>query len=466
MKLTPPFSGRNWLALGAVLLVSAAVQAQPRIDTLIQSGPTATRMNIVVLSEGYTAAELGRFPTDALAAVNYLLAQAPYQSYRTYFNAFAISVASAQSGSDHPSRSSYRDTYFNSTYESYGITYLVTIPPNDRNGVSADGLGKVDALLQQFMPEYDLVLLLVNDTDYGGSGGRVAVTSLNTSAREIAVHELGHSFAGLGDEYDTAYPGYPDAEEPNTTRSTTRASIKWNRWILSSTPIPTPETSTYSKHVGLFEGAHYHAAGWYRPKLDCRMNHLNVAFCEVCSEALVLASYRLVDPIESVSPLAPQVTSSNAPLVFTANVLNPSSSPMNLQWFVNGAAQSGATNATLVLQPGGLPVGTNTVQVIVSDPTPLVRSDPSQLLAGTNTWKVVVMAPLPEFRLTAPAMDAVGAFRLGVPATGRQRVVIQATSDGVTWRDIHTNYGNASFSFTNRVVPLPPSRWFRARSEP
>jgi hypothetical protein len=463
-----PSSIVAWIQLFALFLVAtfSAAQAQPRIDTLLQSGPTAKRINIVVLSEGYTAAELGRFPADALGAVNHLLGQAPYQAYRSFFNAFAISVASAQSGSDHPSRGAYRDTYFNSTYESYGITYLVTIPPNDRNGVSADGVGKVDALLREFMPEYDVVLLLVNDSDYGGSGGRVAVTSLNASAREIAVHELGHSFGGLGDEYDTAYPGYPDVEEPNTTRTTNRASIKWAPWILASTPIPTPEITGYSKLVGLFEGAHYHATGWYRPKLDCKMNHLNVPFCEVCSEALVLASYRLVDPIESVIPGTSQITLSNAPVTLSAGVLNPISTPAVLQWSVNGAGRVGATNAAFTIEPGSLPVGTNVVQVVVRDPTDLVRSDPSKLLWGTHAWNVVVKAPLPEFRLANPAVDPAGAFRLSVPITGSQRVVLEASADGTTWRAVHTNLGSAAFSYTNRLIPAPPWRWFRARSEP
>lgn len=232
--------------------------------TLLTNGPTAKRINIVFLAEGYTNNQVTKFTNDAKVILNQLLNTIPFSDYREYYNAFAIFVASAETGSDHPSTSTYRDTYFNSTYDSYGITRLVTIPPNDLNSNYADGQGKVNALLQQFMPEYDLPFLVVNDTQYGGSGGQVIIDSVNSSSPEVGVHELGHTFAQLGDEYSDVYPGYPDTEEPNTTRETNRTSIKWSSWILDSTPIPTPAISTYYSVVGLFEGAHYQTTGWYR----------------------------------------------------------------------------------------------------------------------------------------------------------------------------------------------------------
>jgi hypothetical protein len=89
----------------------------------------------------------------------------------------------------------------------------------------------VYTLLQNLMPEYDIVMMIVNDAEYGGAGGFPAITSINSSAPEIVIHELGHSFAGLGDEYDAPFPGYPDVEEPNTTRETRREFIKWRPWV-------------------------------------------------------------------------------------------------------------------------------------------------------------------------------------------------------------------------------------------
>jgi len=192
--------------------------------------------------------------------------------YTFIANAFAISVASAQSGSDHPSYPSFRDTYFNSTYDPVSDR-LITIPTN------STGQGKVDTLLQSFMPQYHLSILLVNDLVYGGSDGidKTAIASTGFSSFEALTHETGHVLANLGDEYTNAYPGFPDTEEPNTTRETRRDFIKWKNWISTDTPVPTPATGAYSGIIGLFNGAHYHTTNWYRPKLDCAMNHYGVA---------------------------------------------------------------------------------------------------------------------------------------------------------------------------------------------
>ncbi len=264
----------------AVLLGDPAfAQAQASFQTLLTNGPAGRRINIVFLSEGYSTNQLARFSVDATRVLTNLLATLPLRAYSNHFNAFAISVPSNQSGSDHPSTGSYRDTYFNSTYDSSGIPQLITI----------DGVGRsrLNSLLGTYMPQYDIVALIVNDTAYGGSGGFPLMASVNNSSAEIAIHELGHSFAGLGDEYSSAYPGYPDIEEPNTTRQTNRALIKWTSWILPTTLVPTPAVSSNGTVVGLFEGAHYHTTGWFRPKLNCKMRSLGVAFCEVCSETLV-----------------------------------------------------------------------------------------------------------------------------------------------------------------------------------
>src|SRR5262249_46340753 len=130
---------------------------------------------------------------------------------------------------------------------------------------------------------------------------------------DMLVHECGHVVANLGDEYDSPNPGYPNTEEPNTTQTTTRAAIKWNAWISTNTPVPTPETGTYANAVGLFEGAHYQTTGWYRPKLACRMNSFFTrTYCEVCTEALVLALYKQARPIDGFAPGTTNLLVTNA----------------------------------------------------------------------------------------------------------------------------------------------------------
>jgi hypothetical protein len=377
--------------LGFLLFLAVSrSQAQGIIKQVLDSGPTDKRINMVFLSEGYLSSQQDQYSNDVQRVLGGVIKTPPLNAYSNYFNAFSIFVASAEQGSDHPSSNIYRDTYFNSTYDSYGITRLITIPPNDHNGNYADGQGKVVQLLRQLMPEYDLVLLIVNDTQYGGSGGSTLIASVNSASAEIAIHEMGHTFAGLGDEYTSAYPGFPDTEEPNTTRETDPALIKWRDWILPGTPTPTPATTTYADLVGLFEGAHYHTTGWYRPQLDCKMNHLNVPFCAVCAETLVKTSYGLVRPIESSSPSTNDVIilSDSQPLTLEVTPMQPAFSSLDVQWFTNDVPVTGATSPSLIISAGDLAPGRTAVRVEVTDSTAIVRTDPFAILKDTRTWEV------------------------------------------------------------------------------
>jgi len=357
--------------------------AQGTLQQLLNNGPNAKRINIVFLSEGYTAKQLPQFITDATNNLNSFLNTPPNSGYKSFFNAFAISVASTDSGSDHPSRSIFRNTYFNSTYDTYNIARLITI--------NSAGSNNAYTLLQNLIPEYDIVIMIVNDTEYGGSGGGIAITSVNSSALEIVTHELGHSFAGLGDEYSDAYPGYPDIEEPNTTKETVPDKIKWKSWIEKTTPIPTPKTAQYGSVVGLFEGAHYHTTGWYRPKLSCKMLSLGVPFCEVCSETFVTSYYKFLRPIESFSPISPEIFLSDTQSVILSIIhLNPTGKSIEVEWFVDGIRRNGENESTFKIVAKDFGIGQHTAYCIVRDTTLLVRNDPSTLLRDSVLWNISV----------------------------------------------------------------------------
>jgi hypothetical protein len=383
-----------------LLMVGARVYSQATMTQILSNGPPASCINIIFLSEGYTAAQLNQFTNDAKAILNYMQSGPPFDAYRNYFNGYAISVASAESGADHPLSAIYRNTYFNSTFYSYGIERLLTIPPNDLDGNYADGKGKVYALLQTMMPEYDLVVLVVNDSEYGGSGGDVLITSMNSNSAEIAAHELGHTFASLGDEYSDPYPGWVPYEMPNVTQQTNRALIKWAAWILGSTPVPTPDTAPYASVVGLFEGAEYQTTGWYRPQHICEMRALDNPYCRVCAEALIKAIYTRIRPIISNVPATnPPTTLANSQSVtFNVATLQPSGFNLSLQWFTNNAACGGATNASFTIYTATLPFGSNQVRVEVTDTNPAVRIDPNQLLKDGRSWLVQILSPHLEYQ--------------------------------------------------------------------
>jgi hypothetical protein len=250
-------------------------------------------------------------------------------------------------------------------------------------------------LLQTLMPEYDLVSVVVNDTEYGGSGGDLLITSMNSSSREIAAHELGHTFAALGDEYSDPYPGWVPYEMPNVTQQTNRNLIKWASWILGSTPIPTPDTSPYASVVGLFEGAEYQTTGWYRPQHICKMRTLGYPYCRVCAEALVKAIYTKVRPIISNVPATntPTTLANSQFVTFSVATPQPIGLNLNIQWFTNNAACAGATNSSFTIYTATLPFGSNQVSVQVTDTNPAVRTDPDQLLKDRRSWQVQILSP-------------------------------------------------------------------------
>jgi hypothetical protein len=456
------------IAVACFFCVTAPLRgvAQATLSTILTNGPTANRINIVVLSEGYQAIQLARFLVDATNAVNNLLSAPPYREYRSYFNAFAISVASTNSGSDHPSQGVFKNTYFNSSYDSYGRPELITIPPNDRDTNYDNGEGKVFSLLTSLMPEYDLVILVVNDLHYGGSGGPVLISSVHVDAPEIVAHESGHAFAGLTDEYDDPLPGSIPVEKPNATAQTSRARIAWNSWILPSTPLPTPEDSTNAFIVGLFQGAQYQSRGWYRPKLDCKMRTLGIDFCEVCSEALVKAMYTAIRPIDSFSPSSTNLTVlPSAPVSFSVTPLEPASHRLDVQWFTNSVAVTGATNTTFEWLPGSVGNGAHTVRAVVHDPTALVRSDPAKLLHATNTWSVSVS--INQLSLQDALFLADGRFRLTATGAAPRGLVIEASTNLVNWVPISTNnLVGGRFDYTNSGQTSIPYRFYRAFSPP
>lgn len=445
-------------------LGGVVAHGQATLSIIQSNGPTATRINLVVLSEGYTAGQLGQFRTDAQALVNALLGTAPFSDYAGYFNAFAIAVASAESGADHPP-AVLRNTYFNASFNSYGRPELLTIPPNNFDPNYANGRGKVDALLQALLPEYDLVMLLVNDPTYGGSGGPVLISSLHSSAPDIVRHEAGHTFAGLADEYSAYDPLFTPAEKPNATARTNRAQIRWNVWIDSGVPLPTPPVLEYEEVIGLFEGAQYRPTNWYRPKLNCKMRHLEAPFCEVCAEEIVRSVYRLTPPIESAEPTATKLVATlNQTMIFTVQPRRPEPHALGVQWRTNGVPVPGATQTQFVLVPAALGSGLHTVQVEVRDPTARVRHDPEGLLAQTVTWQVQVSAP--ELRLIEPRWLPANQFAFGICGNVSQLVVLEYATNPGTWMPLATGQlGGGTWWFTNSAGPLG-HRFYRAKLVP
>jgi hypothetical protein len=370
------------LLLVLLMIAGPARAQQSTLVTVESHGTRGTRLNMVFLSEGYTSAEMGKFATDVQDAVDFLFTKEPWDRYRSYCNIFRIEIASNQSGTDNGSAGGMRDTYFHTGFNTPGIPQL--------NTISSTGSTRAYTLLNQHVPEYHIPIILINDDQYGGSGGPLALATTHSLSAAILEHELGHSFAKLTDEYDENYPGYPAIEYPNATAKSQRAQVRWNVWIDSGTPVPTPENQpAYADPVvGLFEGANYRSTGWYRPHDDALMRNLNRPPGYVSREAILLTYYTKVSPIDARTPLSlTQTVTTRIPLAFGVTVKVPSTPPaLSIRWLVDGVEQTGETGPTFTIASTTLGNGTHRVKAIVRDPTDWVRRDPSALTTEEVTW--------------------------------------------------------------------------------
>jgi len=449
---------RALLCLGLLLLGTTGFAAGT-LHTVVSNGPSAVLYNIVFLSEGYTTAQLANFRAHVTNAANALLSREPYKEYAPCMNVFAISVASAESGSDHPGYSLFRDTYFSSTYDA--SDRIITIP------AGLKGQTRVDNLLATNMPDCDVAVLLVNDSVPGGSDGaeKTAIASV-PGISDVMVHELGHVVAGLGDEYTNPYPGFLDIEEPNTTRQTNRASIKWRNWIEESTPVPTPATADYDRVIGLFEGAHYHATGWYRPKLNCTMqSQYTLEFCEVCREATVLALYRRIRPATNSTPTQRRLFPSNSnPVVFATEALRPATHNLEIDWQVNGVSVAPNGAGAITLYPATLPAGTNTIRATVTDRTVFVRTDPEALLWQTNSWTLRNNLPPVAPQVAVSGFQALPDGRCTFTLSGTAlRAAVEISTNLLNWTETAIcPLAAGPVSWTNSAPP-GAAEFFRAR---
>jgi hypothetical protein len=268
---------------------------------IIDGGPPEQRWNAVIVSEGYRKDEMDQFAKDAKAFADALLAAAPFDRLRAAVNIYRVDVASTESGAKDPTKCNGTGakprTFFDASFCSNGIRRLL-IGNNNR----------VIKVVKKEVPKWHMIFLAVNSTVPGGSGGSVATFSRASGAMEIAIHEMGHTFFGLADEYeyysgcatDKGHDKHSKSEpsEPNITTTNDRAKVKWRDLIQDTTPVPTTSNANCANcdqqrspvpvgTIGLFEGGDYFHCGVYRPEFDCRMRNLDRPFCGVCQQVIV-----------------------------------------------------------------------------------------------------------------------------------------------------------------------------------
>ena len=252
---------------------------------MLNNGNAAKKVDIVILAEGYTATETEKFYADAQCMTDYMFTIPPFDKLKKDFNVYAIAVPSKESGTDVPGKHIYKNTAFNASFYTFNQErYLTT---NSMQAI-ADAASAVP---------YDQIYVLVNTSTYGGGAfyNHLNLASAdNELSEKVYIHEFGHGFVGLADEYyydwdPTFQETYSPKIEPWEENITTLVNFesKWKDMVKKGTPIPTPRTSKYKNTLGAFEGGGYTSKGVYSPMQDCRMKSNDPkGFCPVCERAI------------------------------------------------------------------------------------------------------------------------------------------------------------------------------------
>jgi hypothetical protein len=300
-----------------------------KVGTLFENGSPETMVDLVILGDGYARADMEKFRADAKRFNDAMFSTEPFKRRKGDFNVRTVEVESGESGIDVPDKNVWKNNALGTMYNTFGSARYV---------LTADNKAVRDAAAAA---PYDFICILINDSRYGGGGiynlYATTYTGETTKGQEwqmeyVYVHEFGHSFGGLGDEYyssdvayDEFYPQGVEPWEPNLTVLLDKKNVKWKAFLTAGIDVPTPwekaefdsvesmrakldrlapdyyakreplykrsmeilKTSKYAGTVGVFEGAGYASRGIYRPAVDCRMFTLSLGgFDPVCSAAI------------------------------------------------------------------------------------------------------------------------------------------------------------------------------------
>ena len=347
---------------------AAALQAAPSalVESLSNNGQPANRLDLLYVGEGYPSGDLSWFRSDTSAFAAGFVSGSPMFEYAQHFNLWRLHVPSTHRGADRPScpddavraagqdTNTFVDTAFDATYCSGNA------PNRVWRLLTVDVASVMQAAAA--CPDWDEIIVVVQSPIRGGSGGPVAVTSLNpgyvidADILGVMLHEFGHSFANLADEYTSRRMKAPcsdinadlgDQCEPNVTDETRATHIKWRRWFLPGTPIPTFGPLAGARDAGLWEGARYLTDDIYRQCFNGRMNTATQPFCRVDAEAILLKLYAggwgapaagiyTIEPSTRI-PAGSQVSvNPGQTRRLQARVLGPvMGGSLKIQWFVN-----------------------------------------------------------------------------------------------------------------------------------
>ena len=338
-----------------------------QIDTIHRGGNVAKAINLLIMGDGYTQAQLSQFDGDVRRMTDSLFAGSPFREYKNFFNVIAVRVVSNQSGAS-VTGGAQVDNYFGSAFVSASSAGL------------APNYTRVRQVATRHVADWDEIGIMVNTTTYGGNAllnESIMVFSLSrTWAVALMRHEFGHSFADLEDEY---WNGIRE-ERANSTGESRATHVKWRNWLGIN-------------GIGQFVYSQG-SPNWFRPHQNCLMNDMGRNFCSVCIEHTIQVINRRVEtPLVSRSPNNASVVV-NGTQEFALDLLLPIPNTLNIRWTINGVPfAAGNDKSSINLSTANLTSGqSNVLTATIVDTTDLMRLLPTTTNRSrtTATWNVSV----------------------------------------------------------------------------
>ena len=383
LEIIPLIFKKNVMKININKIIKSKAEGVVSVTKIQDTGSDDNRVVFVIMGDGYTSADLtsGAFSNAVANYISYHTSEPPWDTLNPAVNIYRIDVESNESGADYEDASpnsggTEKDTYFDSSFWYDNVTerLLYTKKSSLVYSVANDNLG---------IGNWDQILVFVNSTKYGGGGGSFAVASVHSSSKMVMIHEMGHSFAGLADEYfysDGTYTG-SNPSKPNVDISSNNP--KWKVWLEPTTPLPTPDSATYNTTVGTFEGAYYKKYGIYRPWRNCCMRALGNDLCPVCKEAHLLEFFDMVSLDDILTPDNSSSVTIDTPQIFSITSIPISG--FSFQWYLSGIPLANETNETVTISKSQLAMPTETLSATILYDTELIRAT---TVSQTYNWTV------------------------------------------------------------------------------
>lgn len=349
----------------APLLSSSKATAQ--LVTLFTNGTTSKRANLVFIGDGYTTSDLNLYATHVNNLLTSIFEHEPFKEYKSLYNAYRLDVVSEESGVDNdPVLGIAKNTALGMYFWCGNIERLLCV-----DNYRVQEYAKLAPANSQF-------IALANSTKYGGSGGtNAAASGGNIYSSDVLLHELGHSFGKLADEYERFFTPYngPEPTQSNisihNSSSMAQSGLKWANWLGTDPSVLFGQE--FGEQIGTHEGASLGTSGIFRPTSLSRMRLTTYPFNIVAIESFIIQLYKnFASPIEKATKTKGIKKSTQKLTVLPAK---PATHDLEIQWYVNSKKKSGATGTSFRMSKYKYPKGTHHVKVVVRDNTAWVRNE-------------------------------------------------------------------------------------------